>query len=48
MLTRIKSDIMQLKVYSIITIVVFLNSNKNNNNIRFQSTLKYIFLVYET
>ena len=42
-LTRMNSDIMQLiQVSSIITKVVFLNSNKHNNIIYFQFTLKYV------
>ena len=49
MLTRINSDIMQpISVYSVITIAVFLNSNKNSNNICFQFTPKYIFSVCKT
>ena len=45
----LSGDIMELiYVYSITTIVVFLNSNKNNNNICFQFILKYIFSVYKT
>ena len=37
-----------MQVFSIITILVFLNFNKNNNNTCFQFTQNYIFSVYKT
>ena len=49
MWTRTNKDIMQLIwVYSLIILVVYLNSNKNNINTCFQFTLKYIFSAYKT
>ena len=49
MFNRTSNDTMQLiSVYTIITIVVFLNSNKTNNNICFQFILKYILSSYKT